>query len=150
MESSTSNASCLTHPRFARKVKRTSQTSSPRVSTRREGRAFKKREVLPFQMKTMTSGNCDFPLDAFSAFRSSFEKLSFRSLSVFPSFHLSVCLRAIIVGGLFYATLNFPPARAPCCNFACGSSRFKDIAELILRLDGSAAARRRCPSGPET
>ena len=110
------NLECLTHPPreycFARKVKRTSQTSSPRVSTRREGRAFKKREVLPFQMKTMTSGNCDFPLDAFSAFRSSFEKLSFRSLSVFLSFHLSVCLRAIIVGGLFYATLNFPPVRA--------------------------------------
>ena len=60
---------------------------------------------------------------------------------------LSVCLRAIIVGGLFYATLNFPPARAPCCNFACGSSGFKDIAELILRLDGSAAARRRAHQG---
>ena len=93
------NLECLTHPPreycFARKVKRTSQTSSPRVSTRREGRAFKKREVLPFQMKTMTSGNCDFPLHAFSTFRSSFEKLSFRSLS----FRLSAsdhCRRVIL------------------------------------------------------
>ena len=105
------NLECLTHPPreycFARKVKRTSQTSSPRVSTRREGRAFKKREVLPFQMKTMTSGNCDFPLDAFSAFRSSFEKLSFRSLSVFPS----VCEGSLSEGYFMPPSISPPRAR---------------------------------------
>ena len=56
----------------------------------------------------------------------------------------SVCVRARIVGrGLFYAIPNFPfrARRRVAISRAVRSSRFKDIAEFIFRLDGGRRGR---------
>ena len=109
----------LREHRFARgewRNERTSQTSPSRIG---------EEELLPFQMKTMTGGNCDFPVPSLPLIRmvrgveQLFKKmLKSRcvSLAAYCFLAQSVCVRgAFIVGrGLFYATPNFPSrARAP-------------------------------------